>query len=155
VQAFAISGSVGHALPGLKSAHDASTKIKAVIIKAAFLCKPIKDRKGKLPYKEATTAPIPKLTRTIGITQQTSVVDDVKRINHPHCLGFLKFSDIKLFTFLNKHNEIFARNIKYLKIVIPECFCRESSDFTEFKVTGSPTEAFGDDENMFRVNVSY
>jgi len=31
-------------------------------------------------------------------------------------------------------------------IVIPERFCRESSDFTAFKVARSPTQAFGDDD---------
>ena len=31
-------------------------------------------------------------------------------------------------------------------IVIPECLCRESSDFAAFKVARSPTQAFGDDD---------
>jgi len=31
-------------------------------------------------------------------------------------------------------------------VVIPECLCRESSDFTAFKVAGSPIQAFGDDD---------
>ena len=31
-------------------------------------------------------------------------------------------------------------------VVILECLCRESSDFTAFKVAGSPTQAFGDDD---------
>jgi len=32
--------------------------------------------------------------------------------------------------------------------VIPECLCRESSDFTGFQAAGSPTQAFGDDDNF-------
>jgi len=31
-------------------------------------------------------------------------------------------------------------------VVIPECLCRESSDFAGPKGAGSPTQAFGDDD---------
>jgi len=31
-------------------------------------------------------------------------------------------------------------------VVVPECLCREPSGFTAFKVAGSPTQAFGDDD---------
>jgi len=41
-----------------------------------------------LPYRAATNAPRPRLTSTMGITQQTSVADDASRISHPHFLGF-------------------------------------------------------------------
>ena len=35
--------------------------------------------------------------------------------------------------------------IKHI-LVIPECLCRESRGFTGYQITGSPTQAFGDDE---------
>ena len=40
-------------------------------------------------------------------------------------------------------------NLKLLSLyfVIPEFFCRESSDFCMHRDTGSPTKAFEDDEN--------
>jgi len=37
-----------------------------------------------------------------------------------------------------------SRNLKNL--AIPECLCREPSDFTVPNVAGSATQAFGDDE---------
>ena len=33
--------------------------------------------------------------------------------------------------------------------VIPECLWRESSGIANYQVTGSPTQAFGDDEYVF------
>jgi len=38
---------------------------------------------------------------------------------------------------------------KLKNIVIPECFYRECSDFTAFKVTEFPIKIFGDDEKCF------
>jgi len=37
--------------------------------------------------------------------------------------------------------------VNFQAIVIPECLCRESRDFTVRKDAGSPIQTFGDDEN--------
>ena len=44
-----------------------------------------------------------------------------------------------------KSTKIDMKIIKHIS-VIAECLCRESCDITATQVTGSPTQAFGDDE---------
>ena len=95
-QALASFGSVGQALFGLYSAHVANARIRAVITNVHFFCSPKNARKGKSPYKAATTVPMPRLTRTIGITQHTSVAVLVNKTSHPHLRGFTVFPVLRI-----------------------------------------------------------
>jgi hypothetical protein len=76
--------------------------MSAVIPNVQILCTPKNVKNGKFPYRDATTATMPRLTSTIGITQHTSVADEVKRISQPHCLGFFILFMAAILFFLNR-----------------------------------------------------
>lgn len=83
------SGSTGQDLPGRYKTHSAVMSNKPVIAKFHSLYSLRVIKNGTFVAREATTAPIPKLTNRIGKAQHSNVVVEANKISTPHFFGFL------------------------------------------------------------------